>query len=561
MVIKPRACSACKRRKIKCDQIKPSCTSCVLAKIDCKPVKTRHLQFVDTNQAVAERFRRIKSKIEAPTKLKNALHADAETQALAFFVRYYVLGPVPSGGANPGLFGHVMPAISASRSSAAAMSVSAVALTVFSRWRMDRSLAASVAKVLGQAIKILSTDLQYHDSRRTDLTLLTTLLLQFHSAFESLLFCKKSKIVHHLGALALVKEFGHPSTWSAIAHEFVGCIIHLEITAAIREQRKVHDEVRHWRSIINSTSQDPSRYLDTLGIQVADLQSRASAHQGGIDLCTSPTEIYTLLNEIRELDQCLVLWQGLVSRFWGPFSWTHPLTTITPPIQAFRASCHVYTSITAARRMNDSRSYRLTLALISLKLTSDLEKNNLRFCEPGSSQSSFHVLVSRIQWLVDGICATVPFCLGNRNRVGTILDFGDSTWMFPTCHDMTETEMYGLYGRPAEPIGLESLSDHYSHAITQGSWLMLSNLALLAAIFLTNKTMTPSFPLKDGQLPWICHQYLRNLSLNSIGWTHDSSLMEAVLTGVNLLPAAVLISEASRCVQRVSRGLQLTDDP
>lgn len=559
MINKPRACSTCKRRKIKCDKVEPSCASCVLAKIECKPVKTRDLQFVDTSRAVVKRYRRIQSKIDVSTSLKNALHADTETQALAFFVRYYLLGPVPNGGANPGLFGHIMPAISASRSSAAAMSVSAVALTIFSRWRMDRSLAASVAKVLGQAIKSLSTDLQYHDSRRTDLTLLTTLLLQFHCAFETLMFCKKSKIVHHLGALALVKEFGHPSTWSAIAHEFVGCIIHLEITAAIREQRMVHDEVRYWRSIINSTSKDPSRYLDTLGIQVADLQFRASALEGGTILFSSSMEARTLLREIQELDQCIVLWQGLVSRFWGPFSWTPPSKIISPPIQTFQGSCHVYTSITGARRMNDSRSYRLTLALISLSLTIDLAKSNHKFCESNSSQGSFHVLVRRIQWLVDGICGSVPFCLGNRNRVGTILDFGDPTWVFPTCHDMTE--MYGLYGRPAEPIGLESLSDHYSHAITQGSWLMLSNLALLVAMFLTNKTSAPSFALKDGQLPWICHQYLRNLSLNSIQWTHDSSLIESVLTGLNLPPAAVLISEASRCVQCVSRGLQLTDDP
>ncbi|THX00751.1 hypothetical protein D6D13_09332 [Aureobasidium pullulans] len=203
-----------------------------------------------------------------------------------------------------------MPAISSSRTSAAAMSISAVALTVYSRWRMDKNLAKCRAKVLGQAIKNLSYDLQKEDSRRSDLTLLTTLLLQYHSAFESLLFSKKRTIVHHLGALALVREFGHPSTWSPIASEFVGVIIHLDITAAIREQRQVHPEVRYWRSIINSTSVDPSRYLDTLGIQVADLQFRATAFQGGTTLCSSPTEIDTLLDDIQQLDDSLVLWQG-----------------------------------------------------------------------------------------------------------------------------------------------------------------------------------------------------------------------------------------------------------
>jgi hypothetical protein len=622
---RPRACLTCKRRKIKCDQVKPSCGRCVLAKEFCKwikpvdklvirfvdinqvvatrrdsaqdkpkarPVNTNRAiaprrdssqdetstQFVDKDQAVAVRHRTSQEKPEtqsvdtpqtvtacyhkrirpkASTKLEKALHDDIETQALAFFVRYYTLDSAPNGGPNPGLFGHVMPAVSSSRNSAAAMSVSAVALTVFSRWRMDRSLTKSVPKVLGQTIKSLSGDLQKQDSRRTDLTLLTTLLLQYHSAFESLLFSKKSTIVHHLGALALVKEFGHPSTWSAIASEFVGVIIHLDVTTAIREKRQVHPEVRYWRSVIEATSVDPSRYLDTLGIQVADMQFRASALQDDIGLRSS-LEIYTLLDEIQRLDECLVLWQGNVSRFWGPFSWTPP-GMIFPPIQAFQGSCHVYTSITAARRLNDSRSYRLTLALMSLKLIREQEKSNSEFCESPPAQRSVHAIVSRIQWLVDGICASVPFCLGNRSKIGTVTDFGDQIWTFPTCHDMSE--MYGLYGRLAEPMGLVSRSDHYNHAIIQGSWLMLSNLALMVALFLSNKTLTPSFPLKEGQLAWICQQYLRNLSLNSIKWTHDSSLMEQVITRVNLPPAEFLISEASRCVRRVSRGLQLRDEP
>ena len=523
-----------------------------------KPVDKPKIQFVDASQAVAARCQsQSKSRSKSPTTLKNALHDGLETQALAFFVRFYSLDSASNGGPNPGLFAHIMPAVSSAGTSAAAMSISAVSLTIFSKWRMDQSLTKQVPKILGQAIKSLSVDLQKQDSRHSDLTLLTTLLLQYHSAFETLLFSKKTTIVHHLGALALVREFGHPSTWSAIAGEFVGCLIHLEVTKAIREQREVHPEVRYWRSIISSTSVDPSRYLDDLGIRVADVQFQFSTLDADKDLCSSSTAVDSLLDEIQKLDQCLVLWQGNVSRFWGPFNWSPP-SIIFPPIQAFQGSCHVYTSITAARRMNDSRSYRLTLATISLKLHRKQIKSDPELCQSSPGQSNVHAIISRIQWLVDGICASVPFCLGNRSKVGSLGDFNDLAWTFPTCHDMSE--MYGLYGRLAEPMGLESPSDHYNHTLTQGSWLMLSNLALLVAMFLGNKALTPSFPLKEGQLPWICQQYLRNLSLNSIEWTHDGSLVEKVLTQANLPPADVLISEASRCVRRVSRGLQLRDE-
>jgi len=560
---RPRACLTCKRRRIKCDRAKPSCARCVLAVEYCewsKPVAKPKIRFVDSSQAVAARAKSSEKQItpKPPTTPKYALHDDLETQAIAFFVRNYILDSKPNGGPTPGLFGHVMPAVSSSRTSPAGMSISAVALTVFSKWRMDQSLTKRVPGVLGQAIKTLSHDLQKKDSRHSDLTLLTTLLLQYHSAVESLLFSKKSTIVHHLGALALVREFGNPSTWSAIASEFVGILIHLEVTKAIREQRTVHPEVRYWRSIIGATTVDPIRYLDDLGIQVADMQFRASALQERIGIGSSLEEVYLLLDDMHKLDECLVLWQGNVSRFWGPFNWTPP-SIIFPPIQAFQGSCHVYTSINAARRLNDLRSYRLTLATTSLKLIREWGKSCPEFCESIPGHSSVHGIVSRIQWLVDGICASVPFCLGNRSRAGSLLDFNQASWTFPTCHDMSE--MYGLYGRLAEPMGVESPSDHYSHALTQGSWLMLSNLALLVAMFLGSKAFIPALPVREGQLPWICQQYLRNLSLNAIEWTHDSLLVEKVLTGANLPPANVLISEASRCVRRVSRGLQLRDDP
>lgn len=524
-----------------------------------KPVDKPKIQFVVTSQAVAARGQSSEKQISlkpAPTP-KCALHVDLETQSIAFFVRNYILDSKSDGGPTPGLFGHVMPAVSSARTSPAAMSVSAVALTVFAKWRMDQGLTKRASGVLGQAIKSLSDDLQKKDSRLSDLTLLTTLLLQYHSAVESLLFSKKSTIVHHLGALALVREFGNPSTWSAIASEFVGILIHLEVTKAIREQRTVHPEVRYWRSVVGLTTVDPIRYLDDLGIQVADMQFRASALQGDMGPGLSFTELYSLLDDVHKLDECLVLWQGNVSRFWGPFNWTPP-SIIFPPIQAFQGSCHVYTSINAARRLNDLRSYRLTLATISLKLIHEGERSLPEFCESNSGHNTVYAIMSRIQWLVDGVCASVPFCLGNRTKTGSLLDFSQASWTFPTCHDMSE--MYGLYGRLAEPMGVESPSAHYSHALTQGSWLMLSNLALLVAMFLGSKALTPAIPVKDGQLPWICQQYLRNLSLNAIAWTHDSLLVEQVLTGVNLPPANVLISEASRCVRCVSRGLQLRDD-
>lgn len=502
--------------------------------------------------AVQHRGAHVRRAVYTRTTPRAALCEDQTSQAIAFFARHYLLDQEPRGGPGPGLFGFLRPALFGAETSAASMAVSALAVSIYSRWRKDETVVRCVPKMLGQAIRSLSDNLRTLSSRRTDDTLLTTLVLQFHSSFESLFSSETSTIVHHLGALALVREFGPPETWTNLARQFVGYIFHVEVTAAIREHRQVNLELCYWSSVSETSSMNPERQLDLLGIKVADIQFRFDMIVRNAGSADSLANVETFLNDIQELDERLLVWQEQYSHHWGPFSWTS-LEAVNPPIQAFEGTCHVYTSICAARLMNDWRSYRLTIALLHLHLQMtrgpkrrDIETNVI----------STYTLVKRVQWLVDGVCASVPFFLGNRTNVGTVLDFDDPTWKFPTCHDMCE--MYDLRGHPAKPMGLETLADHTSHAISQGVWYIMGNLTQLIAFFLTNGSLSPLLSLRAGQSSWICHQYLRNLSLLSIEWTRDSSLVEKVLTGVHLPGEAILSAEASRCVQRVLRGMRMT---
>ena len=174
------------------------------------------------------------------------------------------------------------------------------------------------------------------------------------------------------------------------------------------------------------------------------------------------------------------------------------------------------------------------------------------------SETTNDMLAKRIQWLVDGFCASVPFFLGNRTKVGSVLDFDDPAWKFPTCHDTYN--LSDMRDRPAKLKGLESSADHRSQAIAQGVWLIMGNLTQMVAFFLFTVGFTSELSLKNGQLPWLCQQYLRNLSLLSLEWTTDRELEQKVLTGKSLPAEEVLISEARRCVERVLQGLRMTGD-
>lgn len=416
-----------------------------------------------------------------------------------------------------------------------------------------------VAKVLGEAIWKLSNDLQVEESRKNDITLLATLTLQFHSSFESLFDSSKATIVHHLGALALVRGFGPPESWSHLANQFVAYILHVEVAAAIREHRKVNAELRYWSSVINTASMKADIQFDILGIRVADVQFRADCILGiphtDSDLALPSPALTTLLRDIQELDTSLVLWEEQVSQSWGPFRWTSQ-EVISPPIQTCEGACHVYTSIRSARLINIWRSYRLTLSMLSLQLINRHGERSI--LDGNQSETTKDMLTKRIQWLVDGFCASVPFFLGNRTKIGTVLDFDDPRWKFPTCHDTRE--LHDLRNRPAELRGLESNADHVSHAIAQGVWLIMGNLTQLVAFFLFTAGFTTELSLTKGQLSWICQQYLRNLSLLSLEWTTDKDLEQKILTGVSPPAEEVLISEARRCVERVMQGLRMVGD-
>jgi hypothetical protein len=98
--------------------------------------------------------------------------------------------------------------------------------------------------------------------------------------------------------------------------------------------------------------------------------------------------------------------------------------------------------------------------MLSLQLIDRHGKRSI--LDGNQSGTTKDMLTGRVQWLVDGFCASVPYFLGNRTKIGTVLDFDDPAWRFPTCHDTPK--LYDLRGRLAELKALESSADQRSRA-------------------------------------------------------------------------------------------------
>ena len=158
---------------------------------------------------------------------------------------------------------------------------------------------------------------------------------------------------------------------------------------------------------------NPAILLDLMSVEVADLLADA-AHTSPkvIDLSDEENESSDfsdeLLERARAVDADLVCWPQTLPLHWHPvrvFKDSIPQEVIDAGV--YGDSCDVYPDITICSTWNDWRVGRIkVLRLIAkLSLFSGLDRGE--DCD---------YIVNEIQRLVDGICASVPFCLGSRTE-------------------------------------------------------------------------------------------------------------------------------------------------
>lgn len=158
---------------------------------------------------------------------------------------------------------------------------------------------------------------------------------------------------------------------------------------------------------------NPATLLDLMSVEVADLLADA-AHTSPkvIDLSDEEDESSgcsdELLKRARAIDADLACWPQTLPLHWHPvrvFKDSIPQEVIDAGV--YGDSCEVYPDIMICSTWNDWRVARLKVLHLIAKLShvSSLDRG----------EACAHV-INEIQRLVDGICASVPFCLGSRTE-------------------------------------------------------------------------------------------------------------------------------------------------
>ena len=224
------------------------------------------------------------------------------------------------------------------------------------------------------------------------------------------------------------------------------------------------------------------------------------------------------------MEQTLLEWKDKLVPSWHPISLSP--TEIPSSVREagiYNNLCHVYPSISISGIWHTYRVERIIL--LRIILCCDQTQRNTPPSHPESpdpSASSSSTISggdeAPLQHLIDDLCASIPFHLGNRTDPGTISEFNTSTsssasnLVFPWPQQDRD---------PWTAIALFSPCERKREALALGGWLLLGplgvTLQLLAGpvdLWLTDvpagATMLGSL-VRQGQMEWMVQQLQRLL--------------------------------------------------
>lgn len=435
-------CQTCKRKKVKCDEAKPSCQKCVHARINCAGYEkaVREIRFKDQTQSVEQRMQSSLHSQQREVRrqsIPSPVPEDEERHALCFFIHNFASAGRDFNSTR-GFFECIAPTLAGvSAVSAVALSVAAVSTALYNIWRRVPNGELHL-NLRGRALTKLRDALQDSDQSKTTETLLATLLLQFLENLSAVTGLKIAQGTHQNGALALVRHQGLQSfrVRTDIAKHLLLYIRHVEVSSAIRENRRAPDDLTSWCGIANMPG-NPGSDLDSLGILVAntqhDFEQLVRLHRAHCmstnSGCIHAHALGEVTNRVLAVEDSLIAWSATVPESWHPVRIMSTRET-EPPVAMYGGTCEIYPSIQIASIWNGYRSYRLIilkLLLTAIKLFS----GDLGFIQQ-------RIIQSRMQALVDSIVYSVPFYLGNRTKPSATTEMTDENVEMPGYHSIID---------------------------------------------------------------------------------------------------------------------------
>ncbi|KAB8207208.1 hypothetical protein BDV34DRAFT_192439 [Aspergillus parasiticus] len=524
-------CVTCKQRHVKCDEAKPECQACRRLKLRCGGYN-RHqntkLKFKDQNHKFCTNTNQdvVKVATSSPGRSPESDVQDREVvraltsrrpsepdTAVQFYLGHYAsMGR--DMGSTRGFFEMLIPAYFSEREdSALSLAVSALASETLSMWRQDATSFRSPRKSYSRALTRLQTAIQDPIERGKPATVLAVLVLQTYENASAVYGLRRVSSTHHNGAASLLSFLGSDDMGGVVRAYLRRFMLHTEVSTAIRQKKPLKRIAYSWVRSKDTMAvpENPSAALDAIGASVADLQASYTQlmTQGGstTSLKCVPTE---WMADAKRVDAELLAWAENVPDHWRPVRLISG-RDIDLSIPTYQSICEVYPSCQIASIWNLWRFQRLLLAKItlgSLNAFSDLTLSGFTYGQFVGDPTDLINCQQTLQEVVDSVCYSIPFHLGNRTSRSSLADFTDSTILLPSYNALVD-------GTRLERDGFDGISrdDHRRHVIAQGPWRAMHPLSRLLALFSEDHGEAIASFLRPGQREWICSQFLRVATL------------------------------------------------
>ncbi|KAI9714303.1 MAG: hypothetical protein M1820_000264 [Bogoriella megaspora] len=483
-----RGCDNCRKRHIKCDEAKPECSNCLKKQLACPGYRSQFDVAWRDQNAVAERgVRRRKnalkdtSRSQVPAEnpsmalfpsVPKVLTPKYEDYAISFFMSAYVLLPRDPEFRRVSIDFLYPVWVQNEFSAVLGPAVAAVGSCLLEAWsflQSDAPLSFSRAQYL-KAITALRKKL-YDDNAISDDILMAVLLLDMYDSVRSFLTSQPNNGPHISGIAALMENGHLPSLTSKVSQSVLLAARSTAIGRSLSNKTPVPPILLACSPAEPNPSKTIGLLLDDINIEVASVQSAVAQMKSAQEI--EPSSVSSLLAYALSVDQQLLEWEGSAPVSWLPIrvSGSDCIPFSVRNAGLYQDHCDLYENIWSAFTWNGYSCSRIRVQMAIYACTERLSAS----CEYSTSAIDLAI----VQELADNICATVPYCLGDRMSVARL---DDKSANYPHKKGQLIPE------------------DHHAAAAAQGGWFVAQRLAELFAL---------DIPLRPGQRQWIGQQLQR----------------------------------------------------
>ena len=406
--------------------------------------------------------------------IPRVLTEDFTDYALSFFLSSYILLP-EDPAAQRGYLGCLYPVwVRARATSPLRAALAAVASFLLESWlRIKPDLSQSLYL---QGIASLRSTLQGSEDVGDDV-LMAALMLQMYENLGTFTTSKASRGLHVNGTIALVEHRRLPFSGEISQKVLLGARSQI-VGRALRDSEPVPPNTVKWDYLTRDLPKTQGVLLDELDIELANLHALVCKLEFGTS--THHHSVTRLLRKATELDERMVGWADSTAKIWTTFRVSGPECIPDSVRRAglYQEYCDIYPGVTVADLMNGFYSSRIKVQLSILICIKHLNREHYDTVPVTT--------LSIIQGLVDNICASIPYFLGNRITFNRL---DDKTVEYPCI------------------LGLTVPDDHYTGAAAYAGYFLMARLPELLSL---------PVPLREGQREWIGGQMQRVMKIYNI---------------------------------------------